>query len=123
SAGLHHHGTDKPIVEPTSELRPGEPGGVHDAPVAVGDSQLEDVLCQIHSNGRSIHGTDSFRFVSADTTPMRPAGTMMPNTDREESIPSLQRSGTHKLLGRGRVGAVLEQVMRARVLIGRRAVA
>jgi len=30
---------------------------------------------------------------------------------------------THKVLGRGRSGAVLEQVMRARVLIGRRAVA
>src|SRR5690606_34289386 len=65
------------------------------------DSQLEDVLCQIHSNGRSIHGTDSFRFVSADTTPMRPAGTMMPNTDREETIPSLQRAGTHKVLTHG----------------------
>src|SRR5690606_36218646 len=29
---------------------------------------------------------------------------------------------THKVLGRGRSGAVLEEVMRARVLIGRRAV-
>jgi hypothetical protein len=36
---------------------------------------------------------------------------------------ALQRAGTHKVLGRGRSGEVLEQVMRARVLIGRRAVA
>ena len=36
---------------------------------------------------------------------------------------ALQRAGTHKVLGRGRLGVVLEQVMRARVLIGRRAVA
>src|SRR5690606_34845339 len=36
---------------------------------------------------------------------------------------ALQRAGTHKVLGRGRSGMLLEQVMRARVLISRRAVA
>ena len=36
---------------------------------------------------------------------------------------ALQRTGTHKMLGRGRLGVVLEQVMRARVLIRLRAVA
>jgi hypothetical protein len=36
---------------------------------------------------------------------------------------ALQRAGTHKVLCRGRLGVVLEQVMRARVLIRWRAVA
>jgi hypothetical protein len=36
---------------------------------------------------------------------------------------ALQRAGTHKVLGRGRFGVMLEQVMRARVLRGWRAVA
>jgi hypothetical protein len=36
---------------------------------------------------------------------------------------ALQRSGTHKVLGRGRSGLAVEQVMRARVLMRRRAVA
>src|SRR5690606_650614 len=36
---------------------------------------------------------------------------------------ALQRAGTHKVLGRGRSRVLLEQVMRARVLIRRRAVA
>jgi hypothetical protein len=35
----------------------------------------------------------------------------------------MQRTGTHKVLGRGRVNAVHEQVRRARVLNRRRAVA
>ena len=33
----------------------------------------------------------------------------------------MQRAGTHKVLGRGRTGAVLGQVSLARVLIGQRA--
>jgi hypothetical protein len=36
---------------------------------------------------------------------------------------SLQRSGTHKVLGRGRFSALPAQVLRARVLMRRRAVA
>jgi hypothetical protein len=36
---------------------------------------------------------------------------------------ALQRAGTHKVLGRGRSGRLLEQVMRARVLMRWRAVA
>jgi hypothetical protein len=35
----------------------------------------------------------------------------------------MQRAGTHKLLGRGRLSVVLEQVLRARVLKRTRAVA
>jgi hypothetical protein len=35
----------------------------------------------------------------------------------------MQRAGTHKVRGRGRVNVVHEQVCLARVLIGRRAVA
>jgi hypothetical protein len=36
---------------------------------------------------------------------------------------ALQRAGTHKVLGRGRVGVVLERARCARVLIGWRAAA
>lgn len=36
---------------------------------------------------------------------------------------ALQRAGTHKVLGRGRFSVVLDQVRRARVLIGWRAAA
>jgi hypothetical protein len=36
---------------------------------------------------------------------------------------SLQRSGAHKVLGRGRSAFALQQVLHARVLIGQRAAA
>jgi hypothetical protein len=51
------------------------------------------------------------------------------NGPREEQVvvaspnKPMQRAGTDKVLGRGRVNVVLEQVLRARVLRRRRAVA
>lgn len=69
-------------VEPTDELGTGQPSGMRDATVVISHRQLEDTLCQIYCNGRSIHDMGPFQFVSADATQVGPAGTMMPNKDR-----------------------------------------
>jgi hypothetical protein len=45
------------------------------------------------------------------------------NSLHEAPNSALQRTGTHKVLGRGRSHVLLEQVMRARVLMRWRAVA
>ncbi|MFO1376814.1 MAG: hypothetical protein U1F14_07415 [Steroidobacteraceae bacterium] len=43
------------VVEPAFELAARQPCTFDDAPVAIGDGQLEDALCQIDGDGRSIH--------------------------------------------------------------------
>lgn len=54
AAGLHHHLRHGTVVKPTLELTSGQAMPLDDAPVTIGDGQLEDVLCQIHGDGRSI---------------------------------------------------------------------
>jgi hypothetical protein len=68
-ASLHHHEIHFTVVEPTLELRTGETGTLEDLPVHIGQCELEDVLCQIDSDGSSIHFGLLLFWGFADATP------------------------------------------------------
>jgi len=55
AAGLHHHQPHTAVVEPALELRSGETRSLDDLPTAIGQRELEHVLCQIDCDGSSIH--------------------------------------------------------------------
>lgn len=86
-AGLHHHEPHRLVLKPALELATREPRSLDHFPVLVGDNQLKNVLGKINSNGSSIHLGLLLSIVLKP--PKASAGTMMPNKEREESIPSL----------------------------------
>lgn len=68
---------------------------LYHAPMSIGHRQLKDVLCQIDRHGCSIHFG---LLLSIPLTPhhMTQLGTMMRHKEREESIPSFQRTGQRR---------------------------
>jgi len=55
ATGFHHHQADAAVRKPALELAAGKALAFDDLPVVIGDGELEDVLCQIDGDGRSIH--------------------------------------------------------------------
>src|SRR6266480_2476040 len=87
AAGFHHHQLHRPVVEPPCKLRPRQSRFLDYLPAPIGGSELEDVLGQINGNGSSIHLGLLLSIVLKP--PKASAGSMMPNKEREESIPSI----------------------------------
>src|SRR6266480_5346402 len=88
AAGFHHHQLHRPVVEPPCKLRPRQSRFLDYLPAPIGGSELEDVLGQINGNGSSIHLGLLLSIVLKP--PKASAGSMMPNKEREESIPSVE---------------------------------
>jgi hypothetical protein len=53
--GFHDHQSDGAVVKPPLKLGSTQSRSINDSPVLVSNSDLENALCQIYSNGRSIH--------------------------------------------------------------------
>src|SRR2546422_7524805 len=87
AASFHHHQLHRPVVEPPCKLGPRQSRFLDHLPAPIGSSELKDVLGQIDGNGSSIHLGLLLSIVLKP--PKASAGTMMPNNEREESIPSV----------------------------------
>ena len=55
TAGLHHNPAHLAVAEEQLETGPAEPMTFDNMPSCVRHSDLENVLCQIHADSRSIH--------------------------------------------------------------------
>jgi hypothetical protein len=55
ATGLHDNPSDRSIDEPALELTAREAVALDDLPLVISDGELEDVLCQVNGDGRSIH--------------------------------------------------------------------
>jgi hypothetical protein len=83
AARLHHDLGDWFVAQKRRERGPVDSGTPHDAPVAGRDRNLKDILCEVHSDRRSIHTvSSSFELMGISSSRL-----MMPQ-NQEESIPS-----------------------------------
>ena len=55
AAGFHHDPAHGAVGEPALELPAGEAVALNHPPVLIGHGELENVLCQVDGDGRSIH--------------------------------------------------------------------
>src|SRR5215468_7997227 len=55
AAGLHQHAARRTMHKERRKPSPIEPEPLPDLALGIGHGELEDVLCQINSNGRRVH--------------------------------------------------------------------
>src|ERR1019366_5905420 len=82
--------------EKRAEFSPRKPMAFNNTPVATGNRDLEYVLGQIHTNGCSMHGLNSF-WRSVTLRKGRQLGTSLPRRKQEESITSILPDRGHRL--------------------------